>query len=170
MKMNMKCPSCGFFIYMDVPDDLTAEELVTAKACPCGRIMETEEDRKARMQKNGEKEVEFYTLICSEKADGTKQIVALKQQGIEFEKDGLTLYAYSKGFPVSTCYVIDPETGLAVDISHYYTLDTIKRHVERNTIEALKKLKSACSGKEFIQYEKAKKMFKDAPRVDEIEE
>lgn len=37
--ISLKCPKCGFFFSVGLPDDITAEEEKKAKMCPCGEMM-----------------------------------------------------------------------------------------------------------------------------------
>lgn len=39
MYMNLLCPRCGFSFGVDVPDDISNEELLEIKTCPCGTLM-----------------------------------------------------------------------------------------------------------------------------------
>ena len=38
--IGLKCPKCGFFFSVALPDDITVEEEKEAKTCPCGEMME----------------------------------------------------------------------------------------------------------------------------------
>jgi hypothetical protein len=38
--ISLKCPVCGFFYSVGLPDDLTEEERKIAFECPCGATME----------------------------------------------------------------------------------------------------------------------------------
>ncbi len=37
--INLKCPKCGFFFGVSLPDDITEEEEKEARTCPCGEMM-----------------------------------------------------------------------------------------------------------------------------------
>lgn len=37
--ISLKCPKCGFFFSVGLPDDITAEEEKEARTCPCGEMM-----------------------------------------------------------------------------------------------------------------------------------
>ena len=38
--ISLKCPKCGFFFSVGLPDDITEEERKEAITCPCGVMME----------------------------------------------------------------------------------------------------------------------------------
>lgn len=38
--ISLKCPKCGFFFSVGLPDDITEEERKEALTCPCGAMME----------------------------------------------------------------------------------------------------------------------------------
>lgn len=40
MKMNLRCPNCGFAFGVICPDDISKDELQEIMTCPCGTMME----------------------------------------------------------------------------------------------------------------------------------
>lgn len=44
MKMNLKCPNCGFAFGFACDDDETEENILEIKRCPCGTMMEETEN------------------------------------------------------------------------------------------------------------------------------
>lgn len=167
MEFDLQCPYCGFKADIFAPDDATPEDIKMIKACPCGGVMETEQELAARIKRSGIKAKIFYTMIQDNKAaDGEKRIYAVKKEGIEFKRCGITLYAYQRKCNFPICYIIDPETGLSINTVNY-PLSVAPRHISRNAINELKRAKEHNSNKE---YEKAKKIFKKVERVDTLEE
>ncbi len=167
MEFNLQCPYCGFEADIFAPDDATPEDIKMIKACPCGGTMEPTQEWAARVKRSGIKVKTFYTMIQDNKAaDGIKRLYAVKKEGIEFKRCGITLYAYQKERDFPVCYIIDPETGLSINTVNY-PLSVAPRHISRNAINELKRAKEHNTNKE---YEKAKKVFKNAERVDALEE
>ena len=37
---SLKCPKCGFFFSVSLPDDISEEDRREALTCPCGTMME----------------------------------------------------------------------------------------------------------------------------------
>lgn len=110
------------------------------------------------------KEKTFYTLI--RRKDG--RLFALKKEGVEFERYGLTLYAYQVESPhiiTPYCHVIDTETGMSI-YTATCTLDTITRHLSKNAIMDFKSAKEI----EKDRYEEGKKAFEAAERVASLDD
>ena len=40
MKLNLRCPNCGFAFGLLCPDTITPEELKELATCPCGSFMQ----------------------------------------------------------------------------------------------------------------------------------
>ena len=166
--VDLKCPYCGFTISVFIPEDATKQELEIIKACPCGRSMETEQEAETRMKKRGIKKKVFYAMTGGVKGKGKRWVVALRREGIEFQSQGITLYAYQKeinGSNVPICYIIEPETGLALQTVDC-TLDVVTRHISRNIIKELKKHREDGGS---IFYKARKKEFRNAKRVETLE-
>ncbi len=158
MFLNLRCPHCGFSIGASLPDNATKEELEMARTCPCGRNMETDTEIQERINRTGIKKKSFYTLIKGEKGP-----VAVRKEGIEFQYDGITLYAYQKdiiGSQIPGCHIIDPETGLSIQYIICW-IDTVKKHISRN---AIKGLKANRANGETGYYRKCKIRFQRAER------
>lgn len=56
MILKLRFPHCGFNFMVGCPDDLSEEELLEIKSCPCGALMQETE--------------ELYANVLSEDADG----------------------------------------------------------------------------------------------------
>ena len=120
MELNLHCPHCGFKADIFAPDDSTPEDIKMIKACPCGGVMETMQEKVERMKRSGIKARAFYTMIAKTEVDtGTSRVHAVKKEGIEFKRCGITLYAYQRECNFPVCYIIDPETGLSIDTVNY---------------------------------------------------
>lgn len=164
---NLHCPYCGFAGDIYIPDDSTPEEIKMIKMCPCGGVMETMQEKAERMKRSGIKTKSFYTMIAKTDTDtGTSRVRAVKKEGIEFKRCGITLYAYQRECNFPVCYIIDPETGLSIDTVNY-PLSVANRHISRNAIKALKQAKED-SGNE--KYKRQKKEFKEAERAEVLED
>ncbi|MCH5340083.1 MAG: hypothetical protein J1E01_01320 [Acetatifactor sp.] len=157
---NLKCPYCGFTMGIFIPFITTDEELKMLKECPCGKQMESEQEIKARMERQKIKEKSFYTMI-RKVANGEKCTFALKKEGVEFERCGITLYAYQKE---NYCHIIDPETGLSIQVV-CCSLDTVTRHISRNAIKDLLSLKYHTN----MRYTECKKVFEEAERIETLD-
>lgn len=157
---DLKCPYCGFTINIFIRGNISDEELKMIKECPCGKQMEDVQEIKDRMERNGIKEKSFYTLIRKGKA-GEQRTFALKKDGVEFKRCGVTLYAYSRGH---YCHVIDPETGLSI-CNAECSLDTITRHISRNGMKLFIRIKE----NDKAEYEKRKKEFAAAERIETLD-
>lgn len=167
MELNLHCPHCGFEAYISVPDDSTPEDIKMIKACPCGGVMETMQEKAERMKRSSIKTISFYTMIAKTDTDtGTSRVHAVKKEGIEFKRCGITLYAYQRECNFPVCYIIDPETGLSIDTVNY-PLSVVHRHISRNAINALKQAKADRNNE---KYQQQKKAFKEAKRVEVIED
>ena len=164
MWTDLKCAFCGYKKRVFIDQKTTGEELKMIKTCPCGKQMEDWKEITDRMIRQKIKEKSFYTLIRAK--DG--RLFALEKEGVEFERYGLTLYAYqedSHHIVTPYCHVIDPETGTSIYTANC-TLDTITRHLSRN---AIMDFKSAIEIQKD-RYEEAKKAFEDAERVASLDD
>lgn len=160
---DLKCPYCDLKKSVHIPDDVDPAELKMIKTCPCGRTMETKQEIAVRMKRRRIRKKVFYTLV---RHKGKGKIIALRKKGIEFDKCGVTLYAYYDGRYAGTCYVIDPATGLSMaSISH--PLDVVYRYISHKMIEDLKHTKSYEDG---AYYDRMQRDFQNAERVDELKE
>lgn len=167
MEFNLHCPHCGFEAYISAPDDSTPEDIKMIKACPCGGVMETMQEKAERMKRSSIKTISFYTMIAKTDTDtGTSRVHAVKKEGIEFKRCGITLYAYQRECNFPVCYIIDPETGLSIDTVNY-PLSVVPRHISRNAIKALKQAKEDRNNEKYRQQKKA---FKEAERAEALEE
>lgn len=166
-RTDLKCPYCGFTIRIFIRENITDEELKVIKECPCGKQMEDEQEIKARMERRKIKKKSFYVMISSKK-DGEERIFALKKDGVEFERCGITLYAYQRGdfqhIFKPYCHVIDPETGLSICTADC-PLDFVTRHISRNAIKFLLDLRK----NKRAEYEERKKEFMAAERIETLD-
>lgn len=164
---NLHCPHCGFTGDIYIPDDSTPEEIKMIKMCQCGGVMETMQEKAERMKRSGIKAISFYTMIAKTDTDtGTSRARAVKKEGIEFKRCGITLYAYQRECNFPVCYIIDPETGLSIDTVNY-PLSVAPRHISRNAISSLKQAKADSNN---VKYRQQKKAFKEAERVENFSE
>lgn len=158
---DLKCPYCDLKISIHIPDDVSPEELKMIKTCSCGKMMETAEETEKRIRRRKIKKKVFYTLMRRQ-----KKTVAVKREGIEFNKCGVTLYAYQRHKYPMICYVIDPETGRSIATINQ-PLDVVYRHVSHGMIKEFKSKKDHQNG---VYYEKLKEEFNKAEKVDELKE
>lgn len=163
MEFNLHCLHCGFEGHILAPDDSTPQDIKMIKACPCGGVMETMQEKAERMKRSGIKTISFYAMITKTDTEtGTSRARAVKKEGIEFKRCGITLYAYQRESLFPVCYIIDPETGLSIDTVNY-PLSVAPRHISRNAINSLKQAKEDSNNE---KYQRQKKMFKEAERVE----
>ncbi len=125
------------------------------------------QEKVERMKRSGIKARAFYTMIAKTEVDtGTSRVHAVKKEGIEFKRCGITLYAYQRECNFPVCYIIDPETGLSIDTVNY-PLSVAHRHISRNAIKALKQAKADSNNEKYRQQKKA---FKEAEREENFNE
>ncbi len=123
--------------------------------------METTQETATRMRRRGVRKKVFYALIRHE-----RKLIALRKEGIEFDKCGVTLYAYYDDRYAGTCYVIDPDTGRSL-ASIYHPLDVVYRHISHKMIKDFETKKDLDNG---AYYKGLQEDFRNAEKVDKLKE
>ncbi len=154
MRIFLKCPYCNLEKDIVLYGNESQKEITMAKKCPCGKKMETPDEIRKKI---------FYTMIRQK--NGIP--VAVKKEGIVFEKYGFTLYAYQKDDTgdISICHVIEPTTGLSIQTVSR-PLDVVYRYISKARVEDIKeriKLKDN-------YYITASKAFQTADRIETLPE